>query len=62
MVGSPLVIQCTVDTDGMDLGTVMISWMGPGGDTITSDSRVTISGTYYWFNEYPESHVPDGGR
>ena len=45
MVGSPLAIQCTVDTDGMDLGTAMISWMGPGGNTITSDSRVTISGT-----------------
>ena len=45
MIGSPLAIQCTIDTDGMDLGTVMISWMGPGGDTITSGSRVTISGT-----------------
>ena len=46
MVGSPLMIQCTVSTvNGVESSSVMISWMGPGGDTITSDSRVTISGT-----------------
>ena len=46
MVGSPQMIQCTVSTvSGVESSLVMISWMGPGGDTITSDSRVTISGT-----------------
>ena len=46
MVGSPQMIQCTVSTvSGVESSSVMISWMGPGGDTITSDSRVTISGT-----------------
>ena len=43
MVGSPQMIQCTVS--GVESSSVMISWKGPGGDTITSDSRVTISGT-----------------
>ena len=28
---------------GVEFSSVMISWMGPGGDTITNDSRVTIS-------------------
>ena len=46
MVGSPQMIQCRVSTvSGVESSLVMISWMGPGGDTITSDSRVTISGT-----------------
>ena len=43
MVGSPLMIQCIVSE--VESGSVVISWMGPGGDTITSDSRVTITGT-----------------
>ena len=45
MVGSSQMIQCIVSTVGVVSSSVMISWMGPGGDTITSDSRVTISGT-----------------
>ena len=46
MVGSPQDIQCTVSTvSGVELSSVMISWMGPGGDTITNDSRVTINPT-----------------
>ena len=46
MVGSPQDIQCTVSTvDGVELTAVMISWTRPGGDTIASDSRVTISPT-----------------
>ena len=45
-MGSSQVIQCTVSTvNGVESSSVMISWMGPGGDTITNDSRVTISGT-----------------
>ena len=45
MVGSPLMVQCTVSDHDVESGSVMISWMGPRGDTITSGSRVTISGT-----------------
>jgi len=44
VVGSPQEIHCTVSTvNGVELSSVLISWMGPGGDTITNDSRVTIS-------------------
>ena len=44
MVGSPQDIQCIVSTvSGVELSSVMISWMGPGGESITNDSRVTIS-------------------
>jgi len=46
MVGNSLTIECMVGTDdGVESSSVMISWMGPDGDTITntSDSRVTIS-------------------
>ena len=46
MVGDQLNLKCTATTvSGVESSSVMISWMGPGGDTITSDSRVTISGT-----------------
>ena len=44
MVGSPQDIQCIVNTvSGVELSSVMISWVGPGGESITNDSRVTIS-------------------
>ena len=33
----------------------MISWIGPGGDTITNDSRVTISPTSGSGNNYTSS-------
>ena len=56
MVGSPQDIQCTVSTvSGVELNSVMISWMGPGGDTITNDSRVTISSTSGSGNNYTSS-------
>ena len=56
MVGSPQDIQCTVSTvSGVELSSVMISWMGPGGDTITNDSRVTISPTSGNGNNYTSS-------
>ena len=46
IVGSPQDIQCIVSTvSGVELSSVMISWMGPGGESITNDSRVTISPT-----------------
>ena len=45
-MGSLQVINCTVSTvSGVESSLVIISWMGPGGSTITSDSRVTISQT-----------------
>jgi len=45
-VGTPQDIQCRVRTaSGVELSSVMISWIGPEGDTITNNSRVTISQT-----------------
>ena len=56
MVGSPQDIQCTMSTvSGVELSSVMISWMGPGGDTIRNDSRVTISPTSGSGNNYTSS-------
>ena len=56
MVGSPQDIQCTVSTvSGVELNSVMISWMGPRGDTIRNDSRVTISPTSGSGNKYTSS-------
>ena len=53
MVGSPQDIQCTVGTvDGVQPHLVLISWTGPRGDTITNDSRVTISPTTSSGNDY----------
>ena len=40
-MGSPRVINCTAITS--TLLDVVFEWMGPEGDSITSDSRVTIS-------------------
>ena len=46
MVGSPQDIQCIVSTvSGVELSSVMINWMRPGGGSITNDSRVTSSPT-----------------
>ena len=56
IVGSPQDIRCTVSTvSGVELSSVMISWMGPGGDTITNASRVTISPTGGSGNNYTSS-------
>ena len=56
MVGSPQGIQCIVSTvSGVELSSVMISWMGPGGESITNDSRVTISPTTSSGNNYTSS-------
>ena len=56
MVGSPQDIQCTVSTvNGVELSSVMISWMGPGGNTIINDSRVTINPTIGSGNNYTSS-------
>ena len=56
MVGSPQDIQCIVSTvSGVELNSVMINWMGPGGESITNDSRVTISPTTSSGNNYTSS-------
>ena len=56
MVGSPQDIQCTVSAvSGVELSSVMISWMGPGADTIRNDSRVMISPTVGSGNNYTSS-------
>ena len=55
-MGSRQVINCTVSTvSGVESSSVMVSWMGPGGDSITSDSRVTISPTTSSGNTYTSS-------
>ena len=52
MVGSPLVINCTVSTvSGVESSSVMISWMA-GGGSIMNDSRLTISPTTSSGNNY----------
>ena len=51
MVGSPQMIQCTVNTvSGVESSSVMITWMGPLG-VITND-RVTINPTTSSGNTY----------
>ena len=56
MVGSPQDIQCIVSTiSGVGLSSVMISWMRSGGESITNDSRVTISPTTSSGNNYTSS-------
>ena len=56
MVGSPQDIQCIVSTvNGVKLSAVMISWMGPERESITNDSRVTISPTTSSDNNYTSS-------
>ena len=56
MVGSPQDIHCIVSTvSGVELSSVMISWMGPGGESITNDSRVIISPTTSSGNNYTGS-------
>ena len=40
---------------GVELSSIMISWMGPGGESITNDSRVTISPTTSSGNNYTSS-------
>ena len=42
-MGSPQVISCTVSTvSGVQSSSVMISWMGPGGNITTTNGRVSI--------------------
>ena len=56
MVGSPQDIQCIVSAvSGVELSSVMISWMKPGGESISNDSRMTISPTTSNGNNYSSS-------
>ena len=56
MVGSPQDIQVIVSTvNGVEFSSVMISWTGPGGVSITNDSRVTVSPTTSSGNNYTSS-------
>ena len=42
-MGSPQVINCTVSTvSGVESSSVIISWMGPGGNIDATNDRVTI--------------------
>ena len=44
MVGSFLVINCTISTvSGVNLNSVLASWKRSGGNPVTTDCRVTIS-------------------
>ena len=44
MVGSPQAIQCIVVTvNGVELSSVMISWMGPDGSLITGSGRIIVN-------------------
>ena len=43
MVGSTQVINCTISTvSGVEYSSVMISWMGPGGNFNATNGRVSI--------------------
>ena len=56
MVGSPLVINCTVSTvSGVESSSVMISWTGPVRESIVNNSRLTISPTTSSGNNYTSS-------
>ena len=56
MVGSPQDIQCIVSTvSGVELSSITISWMESGGESITNDSRVTISPMTSSGNNYTSS-------
>ena len=46
IVGNPLSLHCVVYTvSGVELNSVLLTWMRPGGELITSDSRINISET-----------------
>jgi len=56
MIGNSLIVECTVNADsGLDFGSIILNWMGPEGDTITNDSRVTINPTTSSGNTYTSS-------
>ena len=57
IVGNPLTLHCVVYTvSGVELNSVMLTWMRPGGESITSDSRTNISQTTVSGNHFA-SHL-----
>ena len=55
-MGSPQVIDCSVSTvNGVKSSLVMISWVGPRGESITNDSRMTVTPTTSSDNNYTSS-------
>jgi len=53
MVGASQEIHCAVSTvSGVEFSAVVINWMGPRGDTVANDSRVTIRQTTSTSNNY----------
>jgi len=56
MVGDVLTLECLVSTvSGVELDAVMISWIGPGGDNIMINDRVTIISTTTSYNNFTSS-------
>ena len=56
MVGSPQDIQCIVSTvSGVELSSVMISWMGPDGNIITDSNRIIVNPVTTTGNNYTSS-------
>ena len=52
-VGSPLGIQCIVTTvSGVEVSSVMISWMGSNGNNITDTSRIIVNPVTSFGNNY----------
>ena len=68
VVGDPLVIDCIATTPvAVDVNLLNFTWISPGGDMITNDSRITIHSTIAIANMYVRSlqfnHliISDGG-
>ena len=56
MVGNSQLISCTVSTvSGVESSLVIISWIGPRGDAIMNNARMTISPTTSSGNNYTSS-------
>ena len=66
MVGSPQVINCTVGTvSGVEFNSVMISWMGPGGNInatngIVSIGSITASGNNVYTKSLQFTYLMEG--
>ena len=56
VVGRPQAIDCIVSTvSGVELSSVMISWMGPDGNLTTDNSRIIIRPITASGNNYTSS-------
>ena len=56
VVGSFELIKCILSTvSGVESSSVMISWRGPGGNTIMNNARITIRPITFRGNTYTES-------